>query len=397
MVPARPQPGRSATKSRKRSQMPPVHSGGALDEIVDLVLPFMPAGLIGPTSADRIRSAVGAVPAELVARFGLECRLDSQTADANVLFCADSETGGMQMLAGRHPLVELPEALANAPGWAPVVRFCSRREPGFLLHRATRDVWVDLAQRNEPSFSFGLRLSGLPEATRRPLEVLVRALEIGFEALRGAPLPQPTLNSVRALVRRLPETARVDRAGLIAGLPDDARLWLSRLQADELVDLVEVVRDRVEARTLRAALDDVVQPHDGVRARIDVQEGVGRAIGLVCTVNPEGSPPQVAARWRPLLDRLVDAGLCTSDMREALLSCYGLVREDRTGHWPEHLTRLSDLFGDGTESFLQWRLHHIAIECDRGEPAHAAAHIVAAHGWSRRSEAAGPHARRSPR
>lgn len=370
--------------SRHRSQAPPAHTGGTLDELVDLVLPYLPAGLIGPKSAGRIRSAVDSVPAELVARFGLECRLGTEMADADVLFCADSETGGMQMLAGRHPLVELPDALATAQTWAPVVRFCERREPGRLLHRATRDVWADLAQRDEPSFSFGMRLGGLPEATRRPLEVLIRALEIGFEALRGTPLQPPALNSMRALLRRLPETARVDRAGLIAGLPDDVRLWLSRMQPDELVALVEAVRGRTEARALRAALDDVVRPRGGVRARVDVNEGVGRGIGLICTVDPGGSPPQVAARWAPLLSRLAEAGLCTPDKRAALVSCYGLLRERQTEHWPEHLTRLSDLFGEGTESYLHWRLHHVAIECDRGKPVHASAHIVAAHGWSRR-------------
>jgi len=56
--------------------------------------------------------------------------------------------------------VSLPDALAHADSSAPVIRFCGRREPGFLLHRATSDVWVDLARHNEPSFSFGLRLSG---------------------------------------------------------------------------------------------------------------------------------------------------------------------------------------------------------------------------------------------
>lgn len=384
MVPARSQPGRSVTKSPTRSQAPPARTGGALDELIDLILPYLPAGLIGQTSADRIRSAVDAVPAELVARFALECRLGSDMAEADVHFCADSETGGMQMLAERHPLVELPEALASAQSWAPVVRFCGRREPGLLLHRATRDVWADLTRQGEPSFSFGMRLAGLPEARRRPLEVLIRALEIGFEALRERPLQPPALTSMRALIRRLPETARVDRAGLVAGLPDDVRLWLSRLQADELVDLVAAVRDHDEAHALRALLDDVVGPQDGVRARVDVNEGVGRSIALICTVDPAGSPPQVAARWGSLLSRLVEAELCTPDKREALLSCYGLLRERQAERWPEHLTRLSDLYGEGAESFLHWRLHHVAIECDRGKPVHAGAHIVAAHGWSRR-------------
>ncbi len=355
-----------------------------LDEVVALVLPYLAIDLVGAASAARISHAVADVPAEVVARFGIECRLHSGADNADVLFSADSETGGMQMLAGRHPLVNLPDTLAAADGWAPVVRFCGRREPGFLLHRATRDVWVDLAQVDAPSFSFGLRMSGLPEATRRPLEVLVRSLEIGLEALRGAPLDPVALASMRSLLRRLPDTARVERAGVMAAAPDDVRLWLTRLAPEQVVEIVEETRDRTEARHLHAALDDIVKDAGDLEVRLDVREGVDRGIGLVCGVDQDGLPPQVAARWEPLLSRLVAAGLCTAEKRDALMNCYGLLRESQSERWPPHLTRLSELFGDGAESILRWRLRNVTIECDRGEPVHATAHIVVEHGWSRR-------------
>jgi hypothetical protein len=381
MSPATSQSGRDATKARTGVTR---EAGDAtLDELVDLVLPHLPDHLVGERAAGRARGA-GGVPAELAARFGLECGLGSQIAGIGVLFCADAETGGMQMLAGRHPLVNLPDSLATAQSWAPVVRLCGRREPGFLLHRATCDVWVDLTRPDAPSFSFGVRRGGLPEATRRPREVLLRTLEIGVDALRDTPLDPPTLTSMRALVRRLPELARVDRAGLIAGYPDDVLLWLSGLAGGELVDLVAATRDRGEAGELQAALTDIVRPANGVRARIEVHEGLGRSIGLICDVDPVGPAAQIAARWGPLLDRLVVAGLCASERRAALLACHGTLAEHQAEAWPGHLTRLSALFGDGTQSVLQWRLHHIAVECDRGQPVHATAHIVVAPGWSGR-------------
>ena len=379
---ARSQPGRDAPGAGKgRAREAP---DATLCGLVDLVLSHLPDGLIGAPSAARVRDAARGVPAELVARFGLQCDVGSQAADADVLFCADAETGGMQLLAGRHPLVNLPDSLATADGWAPVMRFCRRRDPGFLLHRVSRDVWADLARYDAPSFSFGVRVSGPAEATRRPREALTRALEVGLDALRGAPLEPPTLTSMRVLVRRLPETARVERAGVLAGHPDDALLWLSGLAPADVVDLVDATRDRSEARELHAVLADLVQPAGDVRARLEVREGVGRSIGLICGVDPTGSPPQVAARWGPLLDRLVDAGLCGGERRDALLVCHGLLRESQAESWPEHLTRLSALLGDGTDSILQWRLRHITVECDRGEPVRATAHIVAAHGWSPR-------------
>lgn len=363
--------------------------GTTLDEVVDLILAQLPHGLIGATSAARIRAAVGSVPAELVARFALECHLRSEAhdADADVLFAADSETGGMQMLAGRHPLVSLPDTLAQAESWAPVVRFCDRREPGLLLHRATRDVWVDLARHAEPSFSFGLRGGGSPEAPGRPLEVLLRVLELGIEALRGAPLEPRALDSLRALVRRLPETARVERAGLAPGVPDGVRLWLSRLSPEEIAELVEVTRDGTEAGHLRAVLDDLAAADAGVRVRVRIGlgEGVAPEIGLICSAGPGGADePEVAARRQALLDRLAARGLCTTGERDALLACHRLLHERSSERWPAHLTRLSKLFGDGAESILECRLHHVTIECDRGEPVRATANVVAAHGWSRR-------------
>jgi hypothetical protein len=383
---ARSRPGRDRTGADVPGRGQDAAPETTLDEVLDLVLAQLPHGLVGATSAERVRAAVANVPAELVARFGLECHLRSDGGDAGVLFSADSETGGMQMLAGRHPLVSLPDTLAHAESWAPVVRFCGRREPGFLLHRATRDVWVDLARHAEPSFSFGLRGGGSPEAPGRPLEVLLRVLELGIEALRGAPLEPHALESLRALVRRLPETARVDRAGLEPGSPDGVRLWLSRLSPEEIADLVEVTRDGAEARRLRAVLDDLAATDAGGRvcARIGLGEGVAPGIGLICSAGPGGAAPQVAARRRALLDRLVASGLCTTGERDALLACHRLLRERSSERWPAHLTRLSKLFGDGTESILECRLHHVTVECDRGEPVRATANVVAAHGWSRR-------------
>jgi hypothetical protein len=382
MSPPRSQSGRDPEKAR--STRARGGNAGTLDALVALVLPQLPDGLIGEPAAGDVRAAGAGVPAELAARFGLECGLGQPIAGtgAALLFCADAETGGMQMLAGRHPLVRLPDALATAEGWAPVVRFCGRREPGFLLHRATRDVWVDLAHRDAPSFSFGVRLGGLPEATRRTREVLIRAIELGVDALRGAPLEPPALTSMRALVRRLPTTACVDRAGLIAGHPDGVQLWLSRLSGGELVDLVAATRDRGEARDLDAALTDIVQPAGAIRARMEVDEGAGRSLGLICEVDRTGSPSQVAGRWGQLLGRLVGAGLCERAQREALLACDGVLRQGEAKVWPEHLTRLAALFGEGTESILRWHLHNVTVECDRGQPVHATAHVVVAHGWS---------------
>lgn len=355
-----------------------------LDGVVRLVSPYLPPELLGAPD-EPPAAALAAVPVELVARFALECRLGAGEPAAGVLFSADSETGGMQMLAGRHPLVRMPDELAASPAWAPAVRFCAARRPGFLLHRATRDVWVDMARSDSPSFSFGMRMSGAPEATRRPLEVLARALELGFEALRGEPAEAATQASMRALLQALPDTARVAFAGRTAEAPGAMRLWLVRLQPAELVALVRDARGDAEAGAVGALLERLRPAGGGIGARVDVGDGLGARLAIVLTVDPTGSPRQVAARWRPLLDRLVTAGLCTESRREALLAGWGLLRERQAERWPAHLTRLSEMLGEGTESYLRWRLHHLTVECEGGRPVGALASLVVGHGWSRRS------------
>ena len=354
-------------------------AGTSLEALVDLVLAHLPGRLIGAESAAGIRAAADVIPAEVAAGFTLACRTAPPSNEASLRFCADDESGGLRLLAAGDPLVA-------AKRWAAMRRFAAAREASPVLQRATQDVCADLALGDISNCDLGLRLEGLPEAPRRPLEVLIRALDIGLTSLRGEPLPTSARRSMGALVRRLPATARLERAGLVAGKPADARLWMTRLAPTELVELVDATRGGDEAHRLAAVLDEIVQPGDvaAVSARVDVGEVVGDRIALICRVDPPGLPRQVAARWRPLLDRLVGAGLCSADKRQALAFSFGLLRARQSARWPEHLTRLADARGEGAESILGWRLVQIEIECDRGEPVDATAQIVAAPGWSRR-------------
>jgi len=91
--------GRDTTGEHVAARGQDAAAGTTLDKVVD---PFSPTCRRGSSVLRAQRASGGgrSVPAELVARFGLECRLRSDGGDADVLFSADSETGGMQMLAG---------------------------------------------------------------------------------------------------------------------------------------------------------------------------------------------------------------------------------------------------------------------------------------------------------
>jgi hypothetical protein len=187
---------------------------------------------------------------------------------------------------------------------------------------------------------------------------------------------------LRSLLRRLPQTARVQRAGTVDGEPDAVSLWLSQMTREQIVDLVEFARERREAGAIDRVLDELIAPNVIVRPRIEVGAVVGPRTRLSCAVDGVGSPLAVAVRWEPLLDRLVGHGLCTPDKRDALLHSSGLLREHESACWPEHLTRLSRLVGGSADSVVRWRLEHVDVHCDRGEPVAATASILASHGWS---------------
>lgn len=96
------------SRDSEKLKAPSISLEGSSARFFDLVAPHLPPGLVGPDSKSHIHAAVGNVPAELVARFAFRCRLDVEAPGADIAFGADAQTGGLQMFAGRHPLVELP-------------------------------------------------------------------------------------------------------------------------------------------------------------------------------------------------------------------------------------------------------------------------------------------------
>lgn len=346
-------------------------AGDSLARWLDLVCPRLPPALVGEESHARMGRALEAVPAGLVARFGFECRLDDVAAEADVLFSADVKTGGLEMLAGRHPLVELPPP---APEWEPLVRLCRRREPGSMLARAADDLWVELdtaaGENPPPSVFFGLRVAGLPGD---PAASMHEVLEAGFEALLGQPLAHDTRAALGSVIELLPARARVFQAGAMLSRPGSPiRICLDNLAREQIVSLVEAVRGRPEALALGAALDGLTAPAGAVRPGLDVGAGVGERIGLECY----GNLP-------PLLERLTHAGLCVPAKRDALLACEGRLREGDAEPWPAHLAGLSALLGVSARSVVGWNVHHVKVVCDRGVPVGAKAYVVVWHGWER--------------
>src|SRR5207302_10640316 len=95
-----------------------------------------------------------------------------------------------------------------------------------------------------------------------------------------------------------------------------------------------------------------------------------------CTVEPPNE------RWRPLLTRLVEEGLCTPQQGDALSGWPGQSDPAR-GPWPDSLIlaslrRAADEFG-----VVQRYLSHVKLSIRPGHPLEAKAYLGFVHRWLR--------------
>ncbi len=359
-------------------------SHASLAGYVGLVTSHLPSELASARDLAAIRAAIGELPAELVSDFGFRLRLDSAEPATGLRLRADDETGGLQMLSGRHQRISLPPPLAGADDWQAIIRFCEERKPGFLLHRSTDSVWIELCAEAGATLWFNLRPTGRAEPGRAPQDALVRVLELGTVALHGQPRAGWARATLRTFLRRLPAGAEVVRGGGTSDHREEARLWIAGLAAAEIVALVRAGRDEREAARLAAVLEDIGAA-GSLEVRVDVGVALGPAIAVSCSVDPAGDEASVADRWAAVLRALGERGLCTAAKRDALLGCRGTLRDSTSAGWPQHLQRLAPILGEGMESTISWRPESVEILCDRGEPLTAHAYVGVSHAWSPRS------------
>lgn len=358
---------------------------GSLAECVDLVLARLPCVLCPPQTSSRIHAAVACIPAELVARYGLEYHLDEDGSGPDFLFSIDSATGGLDAVASSGG------ALAPSSTWEPLVRFGTRRsESAALLARLTDHVWVEFdtsagapARGATPSVFFGLRADRAPETEPQPHDVTQQLLERGFEALLAEPLPESTATAIRTVIGHLPSETRIFQTGAMLARPAGTlRLCIENIARAGTIDLVSALRGGAEGAGLRAVMDELVAPDVSVCPCLDVGPGgVGPRLGIELHLRRDGTVEEIAASWRMSLDRLTAAGLCTPRRRDALLACHGVVSEAQAQVWPLHLAEASSLLGDEVESVLGFHVHHLKVVVDRGAAVQAKAYVVVWPGW----------------
>ena len=111
---------------------------------------------------------------------------------------------------------------------------------------------------------------------------------------------------------------------------------------------------------------------DDLVLSIDIGDQLLARVGFECF---PGALAAEVKQWKPLLDGLVDAGLCSDAKRSALLEWPGYTTpEEIDGDWPDAMIVDSLLSRPDELSVLGRRLNHVKLVCEPGRRLQAKAY-----------------------
>jgi hypothetical protein len=317
-----------------------VHS----DELLRRLRPVMPEVLVSREALAHVRVAAELLP-EVSGGICLECRLKEDVSRVDLMVCCMASDGGPQALA---------EALASSedrlpgPFWD-VVRAFAREwvDPGSVLSRVPI-FWFEYDLEGPPSgpprpipfVCVQPRFDQKPPTSRRlsgasheePLRITWRALEV----LRGKQVSPGLARTLERCFEYLPDLGEMGHvAPLTARGSDRVRLAIC-VPRMELGAYLE----RLGWPGPRARIEELAEhwlaPVHSVDLSLDVGEDLGPTVGFGLAL-----PDAPRGTWAGgVLQRLVDAGLCTPAKRDAVLAWPGTERAVLEGHqWPSKLCR----------------------------------------------------------
>lgn len=309
----------------------------------------LPTVLVSPSALARLSTVAQRLPADVLT--ALEIRLgEDDVVDLSVRF---TEPSHARELAQRLP----PSTAQNFLRlWSDAPWRCVR----------VPSLWLEIDLRQDPGGT--LPLPNLCARLKAPVDVswLVDTL---MPQMQGRPLTAAQADLTAWVLDRLPSDAFL--MYVFSMLPRKFRplrlelYGLSTEQASVLIhEVAPFTASQVDAGL--PLLEDV----DRLHLSFDVAPN-----GVLPRIGVEGSYrrlPHCDTRWRRLVDRLVDRGLCTPEKGTALFRWPGWDRKAR-----------------GKEGFLVRVLSHLKLVMVPDRPTEAKAYLLLKHldrGGSRRSE-----------
>lgn len=356
-------------------------SAATLAASLETLAPHVPPSLISGRRMADIRGVGRVLPIGISSLFGFECRLGETEPRADFLLRM-SPAVGQPMLAGAHGTHRLPQELTGHAVWRRVKQFCSSAaDPMSPLHGRFTDMWLE--------FDVGetVQRVPVPSVFMAPSVGSPRQADYSWMARAAVPLlighrlSSAVERRLMACIEALPDDTAVFQIGvMLARAVDAVRLCIVFDDATRIPAYLATIGWTGEPEPLRGLLSRLSGSIDAVSLDIDVAETVGPKAGLECYVYG----PRLSARWRPFLNDLTSAGLCTEAKREGLLAWPGFDAETASsGDWPEELRRVSAFLGHGTQSVLVRWLHHVKLDYVPNRIVEAKAYLAVRHQWIR--------------
>jgi cyclopropane fatty-acyl-phospholipid synthase-like methyltransferase len=348
----------------------------SLAESLAVVIPSLSPALATPAMVQEMLDRASLLPA--IPRGGFECRLDARAeVDLHQQFFA----------TGKDPerLVTYVEDLlqngkvASSPAWS--------RLQVFLAAWAARafgeeipELWLefdsgrDSTQLPLPSLFLGLRQDApLPPARR--YSVVQQVLDLLLDSRDG----RPWQHLLPLAFDACPQDCFVSHVGVMLGRPTAAlRVNVKRLAPAQVAPYIQQLGRHETASSLHCWMTELYPLVDRITVCLDISAEVLPAVGLECILRDQ---PQHEPRWRTLLDRLVEEGICLPEKRDASLIWPGATTPPDASHWPELLVRDSLLQPQDCFSSFQRRLSHIKLVCHPWHPPEAKAYLRFEHQW----------------
>jgi hypothetical protein len=349
-----------------------MRSAPSLDDSLRLVFPDLPEELVPANARQRLSDT-----AKMLAPIhcaGFECRLGNGNTPVDLqqrILARDDEPARLASHIAAGPL-------ARWPVWQRVRSLCREwQRQGSALSGAIGGCWLELdAGISEPS----VFLSISPLLGRR--RTVEEVLEIGGDAaelLTGKGLPRDLAAVVRSCVEESPSSADATDIGFMLGRGAEAvRLVIGPFQVGDVASYLRRIGERtsstaVDSVAVENALATLPQSAEQILISLDIADSILPRVGLE---HFPGGLPGSEALWGELLDALVEAGLCTTGKRAALMRWPGYLEPcEASGPWPDHLVVESLLRGTDRFSVLGRRLNHVKIVSRPDSPPEAKAYF----------------------
>ncbi|HTW08334.1 MAG TPA: prenyltransferase/squalene oxidase repeat-containing protein [Acidimicrobiales bacterium] len=260
---------------------------------------------------------------------GFECRLGQREASLVDFQQGFRASDDASYLAGG----SFAHASFDGKGWQEVRAFCSAwSEPGTVLHEAVPEWWLELDQADAFSPSVIALLGRTTGQARAHGKAAAPAI---LRLLAGASSDWP--RALEALASACPAQAAVSHVGvMLAREPAHVRVNVAGIPLEELPAYLARAGWPGDITALGSLARELLVLGDRVVLCLDLYDGhlLARA-GLECFLD---SPQGARSRWRALLCRLVDMGLCGSAEADAVAKWPGRTVPPEVGdRWPTDL------------------------------------------------------------